>query len=258
MAGGCRVGDAGRVFFDAEGIFDDDYLYFFADLLEERSDAETEVVWESLCLEPGQEVLDLCCGHGRIANRLAARGCRVTGLDATPLFLDRARREAAAAGVAVDYVLGDMRDLPYVERFDAIVNWFTAYGYFDDDGNRRVLEQVHGALRPGGRFAIELINYTGLLARYQSSAVTERGADMVIDQHRLDPLTGRSLATRTIIRGGRIRRVPFFTRLFTFPEIRDWLLAAGFGSVEGHGDGGGPLTAESRRMIVTARRPPAA
>lgn len=257
MAGCGRAGDAGWVseqIFDSEGIFDDDYLYFFADMLEERSDTETGVIWELLSLEPGLEVLDLCCGHGRIANRLAARGCRVTGLDATPLFLDRARRDAAAAGVAVDYVLGDMRDLPFTERFDAIVNWFTAYGYFDDDDNRRVLGQVYRALRPGGRFAIELINYTGLLPRYQSSVVTERGDDMVVDQGRLDPLTGRSVATRTVIRDGRIRRIPFSTRLFTFPELRDWMLTAGFVSVEGYNGDGGPLSADSHRMVLTACR----
>jgi 2-polyprenyl-3-methyl-5-hydroxy-6-metoxy-1,4-benzoquinol methylase len=48
------------------------------------------------------EVLGLACGHGRIANRLAARGCRVTGLDATPLFLDLACRDATDRGVAVE------------------------------------------------------------------------------------------------------------------------------------------------------------
>jgi 2-polyprenyl-3-methyl-5-hydroxy-6-metoxy-1,4-benzoquinol methylase len=47
------------------------------------------------------EVLDLACGHGRIANRLTQRG-----LDATPLFLEQARRDAAARGVEVDYVSG--------------------------------------------------------------------------------------------------------------------------------------------------------
>jgi len=112
--------------------------------------SETDVIWELLSLEPGQEVLDLCCGHGRIANRLAMRGCRVTGLDATPLFLDRARRDAAAAGVPVDYVLGDMRDLPFTARFDAIVNWFTAYGYFADDDNRRVLGRYTARSVPAG------------------------------------------------------------------------------------------------------------
>lgn len=44
---------------------------------------------------------------------------------------------------------------------------------------------------------------------------------MVIGQHRLDPLTGRSVATCTVIRDGRIRRIPYFTWLFTFPKLRD-------------------------------------
>ena len=66
-----------------------------------------------LDLEPGMEVLDLACGHGRIANRLTQRGARVTGLDATPLFLEHARRDAAERGVEVDYVAGDMRSLPW-------------------------------------------------------------------------------------------------------------------------------------------------
>ena len=112
--------------FDAEGLFTDDYLYFFADHLEERSDAEADLIWRLLGLEPGMEVLDLACGHGRIANRLAGRGCRVTGLDSTELFLDHARRDAAERNVTVEYVHGDMRELPWRDRFDAIFNWFTA------------------------------------------------------------------------------------------------------------------------------------
>src|SRR4051794_38019964 len=108
--------------FDADGLFDDDYLHFFAEALEERADAETDLIWRLLDLEPGMEVLDLACGHGRIAGRLAERGCRVTGLDATPTFLDQARRDAAARGVLVDYVEGDMRSLPWDRRFDRVVN----------------------------------------------------------------------------------------------------------------------------------------
>ena len=118
--------------FDAQGVFDDDYLYFFADGLAERSDAETDLIWRLLDLQPGMEVLDLACGHGRIANRLAERGCNVTGLDATALFLQRARADADALGVTVDYVHADMRDLPWRDRFDRIVNHLA-------HGNERIL-----------------------------------------------------------------------------------------------------------------------
>jgi len=70
--------------FDAEGLFDDDYLYFFGEVLDERGDTETDLIWNLLGLEPGMEVLDLACGHGRISNRLAALGCRVTGCSPSP------------------------------------------------------------------------------------------------------------------------------------------------------------------------------
>ncbi|MGE5135633.1 MAG: SAM-dependent methyltransferase [Gemmatimonadota bacterium] len=240
--------------FDAEGLFGDDYLYFFAGPLEERGDAETELLWQLLDLRPGMAVLDLACGHGRIANRLAQRGCVVTGLDATPLFLEHARRDAAARGVAVDYLHGDMRELPWQGRFDRVISWFSAFGYFSDDGNRQVLAQAAAALRPGGRLAVEMNNYPSLMRRYQDVTVTERNGDLLIDQHRLDPLTGRSDAVWTFVRDGAVRRVPFSVRLFTFPELRDWLLAAGFATVDGYGEDGQPLTAASRRMITVACR----
>ena len=64
-------------------------------------------------------VLDLACGHGDLANRLAARGCLVTGLDSSVIFLDRALRpELAAAGVTADYVAVFTRQLPWAGRFD--------------------------------------------------------------------------------------------------------------------------------------------
>ncbi|HUB40901.1 MAG TPA: class I SAM-dependent methyltransferase [Streptosporangiaceae bacterium] len=238
--------------FDAKGVFDDDYLYFFADGLAERSAAEAHLIWHLLDLEPGMEVLDLACGHGRIANRLAERGCRVTGLDATPLFLQRARADADALGVTVDYVQADMRELPWRSRFDRIVNWFTAFGYFDDAANKQVLAQAASALKPGGRLIVELNNYPVLMRGYLPSVVHERNGELVVDQHRLDPLASHSIVTRTVIRGGTMRQTRFFTRLLTFPELRDWLLSAGFLTVRGYGEDGNPLTAEHRRLIAVA------
>jgi ubiquinone/menaquinone biosynthesis C-methylase UbiE len=99
--------------FDFEDVFDEDYLYFYEPRLTEASEGDVETIWRLLELGPGMEVLDLACGHGRIANRLAERRTRVAGLDATPLFLDRARRDATALGVEVEYAEGDMRSLPW-------------------------------------------------------------------------------------------------------------------------------------------------
>ncbi|MGW3473529.1 class I SAM-dependent methyltransferase [Saccharopolyspora sp. NPDC000995] len=56
----------------------------------------------------------------------------MTGLDCPPLFLDEAGADAEARGVQVEYVHGDMRVLPWVGRFDVVINWFTSFGYFSD------------------------------------------------------------------------------------------------------------------------------
>src|SRR5262245_64405419 len=196
--------------FPREEAFDEDYLYFYeAFLTPERTSAEVDVVWKVLELEPGLELLDLACGHGRIANSLAERGVHVTGLDATPLFLDLARKDAAERGVEVEYVEGDMRSLPWTERFDRVLCWFTSYGYFADEENRQVLRGGHRALRPGGRFAGELNHKENLLGRWEPESVTERGEDRMIDCRGFDAQTSRSRDQGTMVRGERAGSLSF-------------------------------------------------
>jgi SAM-dependent methyltransferase len=258
--------------FDAAAMYDDDYLYFFAappglsvvaahgpavpgaDI---PGEAVAELAWRLLDLRPGMSVLDLACGHGELANHLAARGCRVTGLDSSAVFLNRARADAAAAGVSVDYVAGDMRQLTWTGHFDRVINWSTAFGYFDDTTNRAVLDGIVRVLRPGGRLAMDLDNLTSFLASYCPSRVVAARAngDMLVDRYHLDALTVRFEAERTVIRDGRVRRVRFVKRLFGFPELRDWLLAAGFTAVTGFGEDAQPLTAEHKRMVIVAGLP---
>lgn len=244
--------------FDANVMYDDDYLRFFAapGVGDERSDTDAALIWRLLGLQQGMRVLDLACGHGRLANRLAARGCQVTGLDSSAVFLDRACADAAALGVSVDYVAGDMRALPWTDHFDRVVNWSTAFGYFDDATNRGVLSQMNRALRPDGRLVMDLNNLVARLCSYQPSRVVVReDGDMLVDRFQLAPLTGRLEVERTLIRDSQARRVPFVLRLFSFPEIQDWLLAAGFLAVAGYGEDGETLTAEHDRMIVVANGP---
>jgi SAM-dependent methyltransferase len=258
--------------FDAAAMYDEDYLYFFAAPggssefamhgpavpgVGVPAEAVADLAWRLLELRPGMSVLDLACGYGELANHLAARGCRVTGLDSSAVFLDRARADAAAAGGSVDYVAGDMRQLPWTGRFDRVVNWSTAFGYFDDATNRAVLAGIAGVLRPGGRLAMDLDNLTSFLASYTPSRVVaaQENGDMLVDRYHLDALTGRFEADRTVIRSGRARRVNFVKRLFGFPELRDWLLAAGFTAVTGYGEDARPLTADHRRMVIVADLP---
>jgi SAM-dependent methyltransferase len=253
--------------FDAGAMYDDDYLYFFAaspgagtveaNVPAGTDEAVADRVWSLLDLQPGMRVLDLCCGHGDLANALAARGCVVTGLDSSEVFLRRARADAAAGGVEVEYVAGDMRALPWTAEFDRVVNWSTAFGYFDDDVNRAVLGEIARTLRPGGRVAMDLDNLIRFLADFVPSRVTavKDNGDLLVDRYHLDALTGRFEATRTVVRDGRARTLTFVKRLFAFPELRDWLYAAGFTEVTAYGEDNTPLRGDHTRMIAVAQLP---
>ena len=236
--------------FEFEGVFDEDYLYFYEGFLAERTPEEVERILELLELEPGAGILDCPCGHGRISNALAERGFRVTGLDTTEVFLERAREDAAARGVEVEYLHGDMRELPWRERFDGLVNWFTSFGYFSDEENKAVLRGFHDTLRHGGRLVLETQNVSRImLAPQPIHVVGERDGDLMIDRWELDAENARFLTERLVMRGGRARKAHFSVRWFTPPELRSWLEEAGFENVRMPG-----LTPETR-LVVVADRP---
>jgi 2-polyprenyl-3-methyl-5-hydroxy-6-metoxy-1,4-benzoquinol methylase len=236
--------------FDFEGVFDEDYLYFYeAILTPERTQEDVVKILELLEPVAGAEILDCPCGHGRIANALAERGLRVTGLDASELFLERARADAAERGVEVEYVHGDMRALPWHERFDALVNWFTSFGYFSDDENKTVLRQFHEALRPGGRLVLETQSITRILRNPMPQRWVEHDGDLMLDAWELDVENARFVTERTLVRDGTTRKTGFTVRWFSVPELRAWLEEAGFDDVRTPG-----LTPESR-LVVVADRP---
>ena len=71
--------------------FGHDYFQIYEEALgPERAAQETAYIVERLALPPGSAILDLCCGHGRHSIELAKLGYRVTGLDLSEVFLERA------------------------------------------------------------------------------------------------------------------------------------------------------------------------
>jgi SAM-dependent methyltransferase len=134
-----------------------------------------------------QRILDLACGWGRHSVPLALRGFDITGVDFSEIMLNLAKERAFTAGVAVQVLdaesvpptvseiippkklrrgsqplsllQADMRALPFVEEFDAVIDVFTSFGYFRDPAdNDAVLDAVYQALVPGGKLLLDIDN----------------------------------------------------------------------------------------------------
>ncbi|RJT20817.1 class I SAM-dependent methyltransferase [Mesorhizobium waimense] len=238
---------------ELESYFGEDYIHF-GDVVNppETSDRDAGVIWTHLSLEQGSSVLELGCGYGRIANRLGEKGARVVGLDISPILLAKAEADAAERNVNVEYLLGDMRSLPWRDRFDAAFLWYTTFGYFDDVDNETVLCEVASSLRKGGRLLIDHANRFAFLRHKSPIYIVQRNDDLRIDIMSNDVLSDRRNLERIIVRDGCVRRTHLSFRQYGFSEYVRMLRSAGFGAVEAYGEEGGAFTSDSSRLMVVA------
>jgi cyclopropane fatty-acyl-phospholipid synthase-like methyltransferase len=261
LPAGPPPGDAARMadpaHFQFDEVFDaEEYLYFYEDTLrEEDTPRQVDFVARELGLAPGARVVDLGCGHGRHANELARRGHQVLGVDLVLGFLERARAEARAEGLAVDYALGDVRGLGMVEAFDHAISLFDAFGFLDDEGNAAWLRAAAQALVPGGSLLLDVRNRDWIVRNILPFTVLDKGDDLMIDRHLFDTATGRLVDRRTYVRAGHARTVRFSIRLYTLTELTALLDAAGLTVDRAWGGWDGtPVSMARNRMIVRARK----
>jgi len=102
-------------------------------------------------LEPRARTLDVACGTGVVAVTAARKGARVTGLDLSPILLERARHNASLAQVEIEFLEGDAEALPFPDHsFDAVLSQF---GHMFAPRPGVVISEMLRVLKPGGRLA---------------------------------------------------------------------------------------------------------
>jgi SAM-dependent methyltransferase len=200
--------------------------------------------------------LDLCCGPGRHALPLARRGLRVTAVDRTPLFLERARERARAAGLTVEFVEGDMREFRRAAAFDLAISLFTSFGYFaarEDD--LQVLRNVRASLRPRGVLVMDMVGKEWLARHFEPtrSRTLEDGSLFIDRCQVVDDWTGVENEW-ILIKDGRARTLRMHLNVYSGQELKDRLLQAGFTRVDLYGSlDGSPYDREAARLVAVAR-----
>jgi SAM-dependent methyltransferase len=239
-----------------ESFFDGRWIDVQLGWVELTTDEEIEDLEDHLRLEPRSNVLDVPCGEGRVGRALARRGHRVTGVDITERFLEQGRRRAEADHVEMRFAHGDMRALAFAAEFDAAVNFWGSFGYFDADGDRAVAEGVARALRPGGRFLIETVSLETLLPDFREQLWNRMGDAIVLHDNRFDHERSRVETQWTFIGPDGDREVRDSSiRVYSYAELTALLRDVGFVSFDAYDTtSGDPFGLGADRLTLVATK----
>lgn len=176
-------------------------------------------VFEWLAPAPGERILDLGCGDGDLTVRLRDAGADVVGVDSSPDFVETAR----ARGLDVRLVDGHDLASEFDREFDAVfsnaaLHWMTR--------PRQVIDGVHRALKPGGRFVAEFGGFGNVAAIVTAlmAVARARGGDAALAFPWFFPTTAQY--SGYLEDGGfEVRRIALIPRPTPLPtDMAGWLV----------------------------------
>ena len=181
-------------------------------------------------------LIDLACGTGTHAIRLARAGVRVIGVDRSEAMVRQARAKARQAGVSVDFVRADMRTFNVERSADAVTCLYASMNHLPAVRDlESVFGRVRAHLRPGGALVFDVNTRAGFEALWRMPA-TDRGPGLVV--HRTYEVEDEIWTTMRLAieheRDGTARpaSATLRARWFADDEIRGALNAAGLDTIE--------------------------
>ena len=184
------------------------------------TEQEVRFLLELLDLPAGARILDVGCGPGRHAVKLAAAGLAVTGVDVSERLLAIAAELAREAGVSLALFQVDARQMPFDDEFDATIALCQGgFGLMGRD-DALVLKRMAEATVPGGLVVVTAFSSYFEASHPRPGATFDAAAGIV---HELTEIVGES---------GESYQVDLWTSVYTPRELR--LLAIGCGLVPEH------------------------
>jgi len=240
-----------------QGFFDETTgQIMFSEEAWQRAEQSCDALVSLLGLQPGAKILDLACGPGRFAIPLAKRGFRVVGLDICEVYLEQARAKAQGHGLQIEFIRSDMRAIPFESEFDAVINLFTSFGYFErEEDHLQVLREVYKSLKPNGRFLLELMNRDWLIKNFRPRNWQEYPNFFVLEESTMNFARNRVESRWIVLRGAERKEYKLSLRVFTLAELLELFAQAGlkvlgyYSSLQGE-----PWSVDANRLALLAER----
>ena len=231
--------------------FGEEYLIVYEHRDIAEAEREVEFISKVLEIENDSIILDLCCGSGRHDRFLTQKGYHVIGLDYSLPLLRKAYNGFHVSGYPY-YILADARIIPFRDGiFDAVLNLFTSFGYFDDRENMDLLKSIARLLKNGGKFYIDYLNPQNIITRLTPETTKQKNGLIVVEKRHLDT-TNKRVEKSIIIRSGNVENeFHESVRLYSVEEMLVMLKEAGLivsqvcGSIRGE-----QYNENSDRMLI--------
>ncbi len=183
-------------------------------------------------LDPGDRILDLCCGTGQLAAVLGDRGLAVVGVDASAPMIAYARANAPKA----EFLVADARDFSLAEPVRMAVSTFDSLNHLMSlEDLTAVFRRVAAALERGGRFVFDLNMAVGYRARWHGHFVIDEPGEYLIAASSWDEATstGEMAFVWFSADGDLWRRgeAVLTQRCYQEDEVEAALIEAGFGDM---------------------------
>jgi SAM-dependent methyltransferase len=121
----------------------------------EKIDQHVRWIHQDVLQGKAGKLLDLACGPGLYASRLARLGYQVTGIDYSPASIAYAQDIAQKENLNCTYIHADLRKADFGDHYDAAMLIYGELNIFRPNDIRQILKKAHAALKPGGVLILE-------------------------------------------------------------------------------------------------------
>lgn len=238
--------------------------YFDAHNVNESTDSKNAFIEKLLKAQNVKTVLDMTCGTGSQVFYLTKHGYEVIGSDFSPALLEQARKRAAAEGLNLTFIDGDMRNLQ-AGQFDAVITIFSAIGHLTQPDFEIALQNIYANLKDGGVYVFDIFNLQAITDDVIADFAMDiesvvNGAKVRNKQHsEIDRENGllTSHDHYTILKDGHKPEVhtnTFSLQIYTAKQLRVMLERNGFEVIHHYDMDGNDFVADKSLNILTVAR----